>query len=292
MPTVSVIISVFRSETTLKRSLEAIRQQTFRDFEVIVVDSSPDSDCERIVLGQFPEAQYVHHPDRLNADAARNIGFEKSTGELLSSTDPDVYSNSNWLGELVSAHDRTGGLVFGGVACFGDRWLDLGAHLCKFDKWLAGGPPRTLTDGPSANMLISRQLIERVGGFMGSDHGDTDLCWRLREQGSELWFAPKAIVEHHHLHTWRSLLSERFMRGREFGEFWLRWNPMSGGRLGWRLLITLIPVRLASQLLRVGQNAVRSGMLRAYFWTIPIVASGLYSWLLGEAWAYLKPPQS
>ena len=292
MPTVSIILSVYRAEATLERSLKALRRQTFLDYEVIIVDSSPGSDCEQIVLEQFPEFQYVHHLDRLSADAARNLGFERTVGTLVGSTDPDAYSNPDWLAELVAAHDRRGGLVIGSIACFGNRWLDLGAHLCKFDKWLAGGPLRPLTEGPTANMLVSRQLIERVGGFMGSSQGDTDLCWRLRELGSELWFAPKAVVEHHHLHTWRSLLRERYERGKEFGDLWLSWHPVSGARLGWRLLITLFPVRLASQLLRVGRNAARSEMLHSYFWTLPIVATGLYSWLLGEAWAYLKPRRS
>ncbi len=293
MPAVSVILSVFRSETTLKRSLEAIHQQTFRDFEVIVVDSSPGSNCERIVLEQFPEVRYEHRLDRLSADAARNIGFEKATGELLSSTDPDVYTNPSWLAALVAGHDLTGGLVFGGVSCFGDRWLDRGAHLCKFDKWLAGGPPRALPDGPSANMLIPRELVERAGGFMGKNHGDTDLCWRVRRLGNDILFVPQAAVEHHHLHSWRSLLRERFERGKEFGELWLSWNPISVARLKWRFLVTLLPVRLATQLVRVGKNAARSRMLGAYFSTIPIVVSGLYCWLLGEAWTYIraKPPR-
>ncbi len=283
MPTVSVILSVYRSAATLERSLKALRRQTFRDFEVIIIDSSPDSDCEQIVVNQFPEFRYVHYPDRLAVDAARNLGFEMAAGRLLSSTDPDVYSDSDWLAELVAARDRRGGLVIGGIACFGNRWLDLGAHLCKFDKWLSGGPRRTLTEGPSANMLVSAQLIKRAGGFMGSHQGDTDLSWRIRELGSELWFAPNAVVNHHHLHTWRSLLRERYARGKEFGKLWHRWHPVSSTRLGFRLLISVLPLRLLSQLWRVSRNAARGGMLLEYAVTLPVVASGLYAWLLGEA---------
>ena len=283
MPSVSVILSVYRSEATLQRSLEALRRQTFRDFEVIIIDSSPDTDCEQIVMEKFPEFLYVHHPDRLSVDAARNLGLEKSPGTLVGSTDPDAYSSEHWLTELVAAHDRRGGLVIGSVACFGDRWLDRGAHLSKFDKWLAGGPARTLTEGPTVNMLVSSQLINRAGGFMGRNQGDTDLCWRAREQGSELWFAPEAVVEHHHLHSWRSLLRERYGRGKKFGNLWLSWHPVSNVRLGWRHVITLLPVRLTSQLLRVGKNAAQAGMLREYVLVFPLVATGLYARLLGEA---------
>ena len=209
---------------------------------------------------------------------------------MVGSTDPDTYADTDWLAELVASHDQRGGLVIGGIACFGDRWIDLGAHLCKFDKWLAGGPARPLPDGPSANMLLSRELIGRVGGFMGNVHGDTDLCWRIREQGGELWLSPSAVVRHHHLHTWSSLLSERYARGEEFGELWLSWNPQSSARLVWRLLITLFPVRLVAQLLRIWNNATQSGLQNAYFQTLPITVTGLYSWLLGEALAYITSP--
>ena len=292
MPTVSVIISVFRSETTLRRSLEAIRQQTYQDFEVIIVDSSPDSACAQIVTEQFPEFRYIHHPRRLSVDAARNIGYELAVGNLVVSTDPDCYSHPSWLAELNDANNRKDGLVIGGIACFGDRWVDLGAHLCKFDKWLSSGTPRRLAEGPTANMLISRQLIEQTGGFVSNTQGDTDLCWRVQQLGSELWLAPTAVVEHHHLHTWRSLLSERYSRGKEFGELWLDWHNISGAKVGWRFLISVIPARLVTQLFRVGKNAARSRMLGAYLRSFPVVASGLYSWLLGEAQAYLQSRQS
>jgi glycosyltransferase involved in cell wall biosynthesis len=292
MPTVSVILSVYRAETTLRQSLEAIRHQTFRDFEVIVVDSSLDSSCEQIVTEQFPEFRYIHHPNRLSVDAARNMGFDLAKGMLVGSTDPDCYSSPDWLAELVAEHDRTGALVIGGVGCFGDHWMHLGAHLCKFDKWLPGGPPRMLNEGPTANLLISRHLIEQAGGFLGNTQGDTDLCWRVRRLGSELRLAPKAVVEHHHLHTWSTLLRERYERGREFGELWLTWHPFTGASLRWRFLITVIPARLVTQLVRVGKNAARSGMFSTYLLTFPIVLSGLYCWLLGEARAYFERQQS
>lgn len=287
MPTASIILPVYRSETTLERSLESLRGQTFRDFEAIVIDSSPDSRCERIMNERFPEYRYVHHPERLDSDEARNLGFEISTCALIVAMDPDVYSKPNWLAELVAAHNTHGGLVIGGIACYGDRWLDQGAHLCKFDKWLAESSSHELKDGPSANMLISRQLIEQAEGFMRNNHGDTDLCWRVRRSGGILRFAPGAIVHHHHLHTWGSLLRERYERGLGFGELWLAWNRVSRARLVWRLLVSILPIRLMSQLLRVGRNARSAQMLGTYVRTIPIVVSGLYAWLLGEAFLFV-----
>lgn len=287
MPTVSVLVSVYRSEATLERSLEAIRRQSFRDFEVVIVDSGPDEQCERIVADRFSEFRYFRASHRLSADAARNYGLERSHGKVVASTDPDAYPRQDWLERLVAAHDQSNGLIIGGVACYGQRWLDLGAHLCKFGRWLPGGPARQVDDGPTVNLLVSKQLLDRVGGKLGGIHGDTDLCWRIRAQGGEIWLNPDAVVEHHHRQTWRSLMQERHERGRQFGVLWLSWHPMSGAGRMWRLFITLLPLRLLSQLTRVARNAAQAEMLGAYIRTLPVVASGLYAWLLGEAGAFL-----
>lgn len=287
-PTVSVLISVYRSEATLERSLEAIRRQWYRDFEVLIVDSGPDDECERIATTRFGEFRYFRAPHRLGADEARNYALARSSGTVLASTDPDTYPREDWLDQLMAAHNLTHGVVIGAVACHGNRWLDLGVHLCKFDKWLPGGRARRLGDGPTANLLISRQLLSQVGGELRPIQGDTDLCWRVRARGGEIWLHPDAVVEHHHRQSWRSLLLERYRRGRYFGDLWSTWHPISRAGLMWRLLITLFPLRLLSQLSRVAGNAVRANMLGAYLMTLPVITSGLYAWLLGEARCYLS----
>ena len=284
MPTVSVILPVYRSAATLGRSLEALRRQTFRDFEVIIMDSSPDQACDSIVARHFPEAKYSYSPKRLFADAAKNRAIAMATGELLVFMDPDAYPLEDWLEALVSSHSRFGGAMVGGVGCYGRKWIDLGAHFCKFDKWLPGGEPRRLKEGPTVNLMVPSELISQVGGFIKQQqHADTDLCWRLREQGVELWSVPQAIVEHHHLHTWRSLLQERYTRGHGYGRMELEWKPRSSPAIIWRLLVSVLPLRLLSQIWRVGKNAARAGMLTEYALALPLIATGLYAWLLGEA---------
>jgi len=209
-----------------------------------------------------------------------------ANGELLAFTDPDAYAHANWLERLVEANQGGLRVSVGAVACFGRRWLDRGAHLCKFYKWLPMEQPNRLREGPTVNLLLSRELLQRAGGrFQSELHGDTDVCWRLGRMGVETWSVPNAIVEHHHLHTWRSLLVERFGRGAGYAALQLAWRPTGGPALLFRLVVTLLPLRLATQLWRVGRNAERARMLRTYLLTLPVIATGLYSALLGEAQA-------
>jgi GT2 family glycosyltransferase len=289
IPRVAVVIPVYRSEATLERCLEALRRQSFRSFETVVLDSSPDDACETIVRGRFPEIDYRHARDRCLPQEARNLGAARGRAPLLVFTDPDVYPAADWLERLVAAHEATGGVVVGALACHGERWLDRGIHLCKFSKWLPGGPARAVDMSPTANMLIPRRLFEEAGGLPGElFQGDTTLSWELSRRGHTLWLEPRAVVDHHHLTGFRAFLAERFRRGREFAGLRMAWTE--GGR--WAhlafLLASALPVRLASNLVLALDHSRRSGSLHRYGPALPVAAAGFAASLAGEAASYAR----
>ena len=286
---VAVVIPVYRSEETLGGCLDALRRQSFRSFETIILDSSPDDACETIVRRRFPEVDYRHARVRCLPQQARNLGAARSRAPLLVFTDPDVYPAPDWLERLVAAHEATGGVVVGALACDGERWLDRGIHLCKFSKWLPGGPARAVDMSPTANMLIPRGLFEEAGGLPGElFQGDTTLSWELSRRGHTLFFEPAAVVDHHHLTGFGAFLAERFRRGREFARLRMAWTE--GGR--WAhlvfLLASALPVRLASNLLLAAGHSRRSGSLRRYGTALPVAAAGFAASLVGEAASYAR----
>jgi GT2 family glycosyltransferase len=294
-PAVSVVIPAYLSGRTLGGCLEALCRQTFRDFETIVVDSSPvESGPEdpSAWIARFPEVRFERSARRLLPHAARNRGVELARGEILVFTDPDVYARPDWLERLLDAHRQTGEPVVGALACHGSRWIDQGIHLCKFSKWLPGGAPREVDMGPTANLLLSRRQFEAAGGFPGHQLlGDVTLSRSLRGNGHRLGFEPRAIVEHHHLQSLASFLDERYTRGRMYGGLRLGWYGEGIGRriaaLGW-LAVTALPLRLARILALVGRHAMRAGQAGWYLAALPVVAAGHAASLAGEASAYVR----
>jgi GT2 family glycosyltransferase len=313
-PAVSVILPGFRSQATVARCLSALAGQAFHDFETVLVDSSPDGRTERIVAEGFPWVRYERHPHRLLPHAARNRGVELARGELLAFSDPDVYAHPAWLARLVAAQRATGGVVAGGIACFGARRLDRGIHLCKFGKWL---PPResrepqetreprrawepwqaqeprqaparrTVDMSPTANVIVTRRDFAAAGGFPGDLLlGDVILSRRLRALGLPLWFEPGAVVAHHHLHTFGSFLGERFRRGRLYGEMragWWQARPLATAGM---LLATALPVRWPRVLAIAARQAARADGAGAWLAALPVAAAGHAASLAGEALAY------
>jgi GT2 family glycosyltransferase len=287
---VSIVVPVYRSELTLSRCLAALSRQTRRDFETILVDSSPGGECEKVVAevgAAVPGLRFTRAPHRLLPQEAREMGVGMARAPLLLFTDPDCYAEPDWLEHLLAAHHATGGPVAGALACHGRRWLDLGVHLCKFSKWLPGGERRAVDMGPTAALLIPRRLFECAGGFGGRGMlGDTVLSWTLRRDGETIWFEPRAVADHHHLQTWSSFVAERYQRGKLFARLRLDW--LRAGRptaLGY-LLASVLPVRLVTNLAHALRHAARAGMFRDLASRIPVVAVGYGASLAGEAVAY------
>jgi len=285
-PRVSVVIPAYLSHATIAGCLAALRQQEYRSFEVVVVDSSPDERTAREVRA-FPEVRLIRSPGRLLPHAARNAGVAESRGELLVFTDPDVYARPEWLRELVAAYGAAGQPVVGSISCHGRRWLDLGLHLCKFGKWLPGGPARPVDMGPTANLLVPRAAFEALGGFADDLMlGDALFSWRLLEAGWTLRFEPRAEVAHHHTSSLGGFLRERYERGVLFGELRLAWEGLGRRRSLFYLAVSLAPVRLARILALTAGHCRHAGRLRDFAATLPVLVLGHGASLLGESRAY------
>jgi teichuronic acid biosynthesis glycosyltransferase TuaG len=96
MPAVSVIIPAYNAEPFLARAIRSVEAQTFRDFELIVVDDGSGDGTARVARS-FPGVQCVRRP-HLGAAAARNYGLGEAHGELVAFLDAD----DEWLPEKLA----------------------------------------------------------------------------------------------------------------------------------------------------------------------------------------------
>jgi len=287
-PEVSVIIPAYRSQETIASCLETLGAQTYRDFETIVVDSSPDEGCE-VIAQRFPDVVLLRHPTRLFPQAARNRGAAVARGRLLVFTDSDVSFDRRWLEILVQSHREKGGVISGAIDCFGKGWLDSGVHLCKFSKWLPGGARRPTDCAPTANLLVTRALYDAIGGFRDEGFvGDVTFSWQACKLGEQLRFEPAAAVFHHHHHRIAPFVRERFKRGFLFSGVRTRWHNNRRRIALFYLVVSVLPIRLGRILLLVAGQAWRAGWTRRYLSSFPVLALGWAAWLAGESVGYAR----
>ncbi len=99
MTRISVIIPTYNRSQLVTRAVSSVLFQTFRDFEILVVDDgSTDDTMERLV--QFgSRITLLRHPGNLGVSATRNTGIRASSAPLIAFLDSDDY----WLPEKLAA---------------------------------------------------------------------------------------------------------------------------------------------------------------------------------------------
>jgi teichuronic acid biosynthesis glycosyltransferase TuaG len=96
MPAVSVIIPAYEAEAFLPRAIRSVEAQTFRDFEIVVVDDGSTDGTAEAARG-FDSVRYVRGA-HLGEAGARNRGLEEATGDLVAFVDAD----DEWLPEKLA----------------------------------------------------------------------------------------------------------------------------------------------------------------------------------------------
>ena len=93
-PLVSLVIPCYKQAQYLGRAIESVLNQSYRDFEIIVVDDGSPDNTRRIAL-RYPSVKYILQRNKGNA-AARNTGWRASTGEFTVFLDADdvLYANA------------------------------------------------------------------------------------------------------------------------------------------------------------------------------------------------------
>jgi glycosyltransferase involved in cell wall biosynthesis len=89
-PKVTVVIPAYNQAEFLGEAIQSVLDQTFADFEVIVVnDASPDHTDEVVKQFDDPRLRYIHHKENRGLPATRNSGMRAAQGELIALLDAD-----------------------------------------------------------------------------------------------------------------------------------------------------------------------------------------------------------
>jgi glycosyltransferase involved in cell wall biosynthesis len=199
---ISVIIPSFNSETTIKKCLQSILEQTFEGgFEIILVDSSVDK-TPIIVKEQFPHITYIHLDKKTDPGTARNIGIGKSKGDLIAFIDSDCVADCNWLANIASAHKGSYRIV-GGVVCNGnEKFSDVAwaGYLAEFREFLPEMPSREVEHIPTCNLSYKKSIFNDYGLFQGKYYPQEDLVFNytLRKKSEKILCEPSIRIFHNH----------------------------------------------------------------------------------------------
>lgn len=209
----SLVIPNWNGVNLLKICLPSLKKQTFKDFEVIIVDNGSVDGSVEFVKQNFPNFKLIKNKKNLGFATAVNQGIKKASGRYIILINNDTELDENCLGYLTSAakdHPEVG-FVAAKMLNFYQRniidsagdYIDMVGHANNIGSGQKDGPKYQKEDYvflvTGGGGLFKREVFRKVGYF-DEDYfaymEDVDLCLRAQLQGFKGWYEPKAVIYH------------------------------------------------------------------------------------------------
>ena len=219
----SIIVPVFNRPQELEELLESLTHQTFKEFEVIIVEDGSSDRSDRIVE-KYADAlriQYFYKPNT-GPGPSRNFGYAHARGEYFIVFDSDCIIPAQYLEVVERSIQEHQWDAWGGP----DRARDdftllqraMGYTMASVltTGGIRGGKKRIGWFQPrSFNMGISRRVFESTGGFRFDRFAeDIEFSIRMRNAALKVGLIPEAFVYHKRRTTFGQFYSQVYNFGR------------------------------------------------------------------------------
>jgi GT2 family glycosyltransferase len=220
-PLVSVVVATVVGGELFEKCLASLSNQSYRPYELIVVDNGSEKEIRSLVRDICPEARVIRNEENVGFAKGYNRGIQDSVGDYVAVINDDAIASPGWLSAMMvtAQNDPSIGTV-GSVILDANRpgLLDscgVGIGLDGMSRQLMKGQSPPQFDRPKEVLIVTAcaclfwaKALSEIGLFDEDFFAyceDTDLGLRLQWAGWKAVIAPGAIVEHHY-----SVTSGRF----------------------------------------------------------------------------------
>ena len=182
MPKVSIITPVYNRPDYLEEAVESIRQQSFTDWEHIIIDDGSTNPATKKVLEKIAKhfKISIYRINNRGLSGARNFGITKSAGEYILTLDDDDKWHPDFITaalNIFEAKQQTGAVT---------AWMKEFGLSDRIIKTKGGDVRNFLTENNSAHGIFKKEHWEKVGGYdeeMKAGYEDWDFWLRLTASG-------------------------------------------------------------------------------------------------------------
>lgn len=194
-PAVSVVVPCYNGGRFIAQLVESLDRQTFRDFEIIIVDDgSTDAATASVLDGLRPSIRVIRQPNK-GLSAARNAGIAAASAGLVMPLDCDDRIEPPFLGEAVALMQSAPAdvaivLCHKHLAGAADGFLE--RHFNRFDLLFSNPIP--------SGVLLRKAAWQAVGGYdatMRDGYEDWEFYLRLMLYGYRGVTIPKPYLVYH-----------------------------------------------------------------------------------------------
>lgn len=213
VPAVSIIILTWNSAAHLPHCLNCLLTQTYRDFEVIIIDNNSTDNATTLLEEKYPalNLRVERLATNLGFAAGNNIGAHLARGKWLTLLNADAFLEPDWLVNMLSAAERhpnsffssqliqanTPALLDGQGDVYHISGLAWRRNYCQ--PSITNLPEGEVFSACAAAAFYPAQTFLAVGGFdedYFAYHEDVDLGFRLRLLGLQCFYIPTAVAHH------------------------------------------------------------------------------------------------
>ena len=201
----SFIIPVYNRPDEVDELLDSLTRQTFRDFEVVVVEDGSVVPCKDIV-DKYADRLSIHYYNKANSGPGqtRNYGVDRASGEYMLILDSDCILPEKYLEVVEAELQRQKADAFGGPdrahESFTDVQKAINYAMTSFftTGGIRGGKKKLDKFYPrSFNMGVRKDVYQALGGFSKMRFGeDIDFSIRIFKGGYQCRLFPEAWVWH------------------------------------------------------------------------------------------------
>ena len=200
---ISVIIPNYNRTVLLNRAVNSVLNQTFKPYEIIVVDDGSDETTREYMKNEFHHSliKLLYNKRCLGAAKARNIGVKVANGNFISFLDSDDYWDKVKLKsqiDVISSNPRID-------IVYSDQWIvneKTGKRLAfsSFSTLYKTNLWNKLLDGwiapNTSTILIRKDAFFQIGGFDSSLEScqDHDLWMRISQSDMSIMYSSKKLV--------------------------------------------------------------------------------------------------
>lgn len=289
-PTVSVIIPTYNRAHLVVRAIRSVLNQSFQDFEIIVVDDGSTDNTEE-VINNFNDSRirYIRHEKNRGVSAARNTGILAARGEYIAFLDSDDEWLPQKLEKQVKAFktlEEKVGLIYTGICFVDPSGRPLGERRSTFSGYVFHELLKRNIIGTASSVMLRRKCLISTGLFDEAlpFREDYDLWIRIAKN-FEIFAIPEVLTRHYiHKQPRLSANLEAKIKGHELFiakfENYLNNNPKA---LAWQLY-RLAKLYMSKRELTTARNLLRQSfnkwpypkvMLKWLFLSVTLMISNL-----------------
>jgi len=207
----SIIVVNLNGQPLLEECLGALSQQTYTDYDIILVDNGSTDSSVSFVKEKFPAVKVVCLPINKGFTGGNIVGLGLSVGDFIALINNDTHAEERWLENLIQPmiEDSSIGICAskllmdgtGKINSAGDGVTTAGVGFNR-GLWRDASYYNSLElvfSGCGAAILYRRKMLETIGfldeNFFLYDE-DTDLNFRAQLAGWKCMYVPSAVVYH------------------------------------------------------------------------------------------------